>query len=379
MSLVTRCPKCDSGFAVTADLLKQHDGLVRCGQCSHVFDGFACLQNNLPTLTERAGDDQVDPSPTTSPTTSPVPEEESPPRQPQVFRSRAVAEQRLNEPTLQPSLEPSLAPRGTATGTATPAPIPATTTLRPTPTPTSARPEPGFRRPSSPSEPMPAATVLREPSLGSQASVPRPGVTVFGETRLRGGDPSASGRTVPDFMVQDEPQASTPVLLWLGGLIVLLVILVGQLVFIYRDDLASSVPALRPALEQVCGPLNCEVGYTKRIERIFVVGSSLQLAPAQPPIAASNADSNAVTEYNYLLRLTLQNRYSQAQPWPNLMVALSDPSGTVVIRKAVAPSEYLPASLLEEPFGAQQEVSLEVRLRVDGSPVSGFEIDKFFP
>src|SRR5690554_1497552 len=53
MSLITRCPKCQSGFEVTADQLRLHDGLVRCGQCSHVFDGFKCLQAELPTLTRK--------------------------------------------------------------------------------------------------------------------------------------------------------------------------------------------------------------------------------------------------------------------------------------------------------------------------------------
>jgi hypothetical protein len=51
----------------------------------------------------------------------------------------------------------------------------------------------------------------------------------------------------------------------------------------------------------------------------------------------------------------------------------------VVIRKAVTPSQYLPPTLLSQPFGAQQEASLEIPLTVMGAPISGFEIDKFFP
>ncbi|HEY7805398.1 MAG TPA: MJ0042-type zinc finger domain-containing protein, partial [Orrella sp.] len=58
MSLVTQCPKCASEYEVTADQLKLHDGLVRCGQCSNVFDGLACLKDSLPTLTRKAADTQ---------------------------------------------------------------------------------------------------------------------------------------------------------------------------------------------------------------------------------------------------------------------------------------------------------------------------------
>lgn len=361
MSLVTRCPKCDSGFTVTADLLKLHDGLVRCGQCSHVFDGFACLQDNLPTLTQKVGKEEI--APKTEPLAVVV--EKPADNKPQVFRAVTQRQKWVEAPNPsqagieEPSFEAASAPASF-----------------------SARPEPVFHGRASFGEQVPDPLAAREPTFGSGVSTrapngapdsarTEPSVKILGEARVRGEDPSASGRTLPDFMEQEEPETPSRTLAWLSGSIILLVALVGQLLFIYRDDLASSVPALRPALEQMCGPLNCEVGYTKRIERIFIVGSSLQLAPSQQP---DNAN-----QHDYVLRLTLQNRYDRAQPWPNLMVALSDPSGTVVIRQSVPPSQYLPSSLLERPFGGQQEASLEVPLRVQGSPISGFEIDKFFP
>jgi predicted Zn finger-like uncharacterized protein len=55
MSLVTRCPKCQSDFVVSLEQLRAHEGLVRCGQCKHIFDGGAALVSNLPTLTSLAG------------------------------------------------------------------------------------------------------------------------------------------------------------------------------------------------------------------------------------------------------------------------------------------------------------------------------------
>ncbi len=374
MSLVTRCPKCDSGFAVTATLLKQHDGLVRCGQCSHVFDGYVCLQDSLPTLTDRVSDvgDQAEPLSD----------------EPKVFRSRALVFQSVDQPVDHQILEP------TRSSSSKPEPSPEPVIdpseprfTKPIPpvasTPSSDRPEPVFTKPWRPVDaaPAPAVTaaspaptvpkVSSQPIRGAQTVFAKPAVKVLGETRVRGEDPSASGRTLPDFMVPDDPEPQGPVLLWLSGLVLLLVVLFGQLIFIYRDDLASSVPALRPMLEKACQPFDCEVGYARRIERIFVVGSSLQQVPRQSPSGAS--------QHDYTLRLTLQNRYNQAQPWPNLMVALSDSSGTVVIRKVVTPAEYLPPALSEGPFGPQQEASLAMPLRVEGSPVSGFEIDTFFP
>ncbi len=54
MSLVTRCPKCQSDFMVSLEQLRVHDGLVRCGQCTNIFDGQTALESALPTLTQRA-------------------------------------------------------------------------------------------------------------------------------------------------------------------------------------------------------------------------------------------------------------------------------------------------------------------------------------
>ncbi len=43
--MITRCPECSTLFRVVADQLKISEGWVRCGQCSHVFDGTANLQH----------------------------------------------------------------------------------------------------------------------------------------------------------------------------------------------------------------------------------------------------------------------------------------------------------------------------------------------
>lgn len=356
MSLVTRCPKCDSGFAVTADLLRLHDGLVRCGQCSHVFDGFECLQDSLPTLTQKVGE-QSTPTPALEseleqePAKVMVPVMPAASAAPEVFRM--VAERRAPTTAAWASK-----PSSSFQSSVTTEPTEPSLTTYPS-APVSGRSEPVFKS-------FTDETAEPEWSVPERAE---PAVKIVGEARLRGDDPSAFGRTVPDFMEDEEPESPSRALIWLSGAVALSLVLLGQLLYVYRDDVASSVPTLRPLLEQVCRPLGCEVGYVRRIERIFVVGSSLQLATNQP----------VASVHDYVLRLTLQNRFDRAQPWPSLMVVFSDASGTVVIRRALAPSEYLPPDLLARPFGAQQEASLEIPMRVTGSTVSGFEVEKFFP
>lgn len=43
MSMVTRCPHCATAFRITSGALKAHQGLVRCGNCSEVFNAFDSL------------------------------------------------------------------------------------------------------------------------------------------------------------------------------------------------------------------------------------------------------------------------------------------------------------------------------------------------
>lgn len=43
MSMITRCPACSTAFRVTPPQLQAQHGMVRCGRCAHVFDGFETL------------------------------------------------------------------------------------------------------------------------------------------------------------------------------------------------------------------------------------------------------------------------------------------------------------------------------------------------
>jgi predicted Zn finger-like uncharacterized protein len=43
MSIVTQCPGCGTTFRVTPPQLQAQHGMVRCGRCAHVFDGFKTL------------------------------------------------------------------------------------------------------------------------------------------------------------------------------------------------------------------------------------------------------------------------------------------------------------------------------------------------
>ena len=55
MSIVTQCPSCGTKFRVTPQQLQAQHGMVRCGRCAQVFDGFktlATLPEALPEVVQ---------------------------------------------------------------------------------------------------------------------------------------------------------------------------------------------------------------------------------------------------------------------------------------------------------------------------------------
>ena len=58
MSMITKCPSCATTFRVTPPQLQAQRGMVRCGRCAMVFDGFktlATLRDDSPLEASPAG------------------------------------------------------------------------------------------------------------------------------------------------------------------------------------------------------------------------------------------------------------------------------------------------------------------------------------
>jgi predicted Zn finger-like uncharacterized protein len=49
--MLTRCPQCETTFRVSPQQLKVHQGEVRCGRCSTIFDAFDSLVAESPSAT----------------------------------------------------------------------------------------------------------------------------------------------------------------------------------------------------------------------------------------------------------------------------------------------------------------------------------------
>ena len=338
MSLVTRCPKCQSDFVVKLEQLQALDGLVRCGACAHIFDGFATLQSQLPTLTQRPGVGAGGGIASAAPTLTAAPS-----------RTEVLTPATISTPSPAPTVLRHRAERSEPRALSEPD-LPAERV-----------------EPASP-KPTPHFSFSAQSAEQEQEQV-RADAMIVGESRLRG-DGASVGRTQPEFLVDEVDTPRLKMLLWGLGSFLALVLLVVQLTYVYRNDLASLVPAWRPALESLCVTLRCEVSMRRHLERISVSVIAFERQPSADP-ASKSAEMT--------LKFSLRNRFNQPQPWPYLSLELTDASSTVVLRKRLSPNEYLPSTLADKPFAASQEVSLMLPVAVTGLQINGYSLKPFFP
>ena len=226
--------------------------------------------------------------------------------------------------------------------------------------------------------------------------------------------PDAPHPSSPGFMgTPDDAEPSPWRWVWIVLAVVAVLALLGQSIWLYRTELATWFPAMRPALEKACVQLDCTVSYPRDPRQLTVESSALE---TWSPEAAAGADgatgaaatgtgastgtgtsdttaiapsaqtgtpaaaSSATPGVRHLaLRVTLRNRAKHPQPWPALELSLTDFSETVVSRRVLLPSTYLPPQQLADPIPAGQERSLRIPIDTTEARASGYRVAAFFP
>lgn len=231
MSMVTRCPSCETLFRVTAEQLQAHEGQVRCGRCMIVFDGF----KGLATLPEQAP----------------------------------------SETPLQPAAD-SVRPSAAATTTAT-------------------LPDAALKRDTAAPEPAVALSIpagfefepIEAPQPAALQTVVRPAVTpasVATGTNSRIVSSSLSTiRGDKSFLEQARSAPRRGSRVWRVGSALMLLVVTGQTAYFYRSDLVANYPALKPAVEHICELLHCSAPLPQRPKLINIEASDLQVLDSARP------------------------------------------------------------------------------------------------
>lgn len=138
--------------------------------------------------------------------------------------------------------------------------------------------------------------------------------------------PHRGGPGTPSFVRNPQP-AIPPGPRWPGLLTIaaLTLALSIQLLLIEREALAGS-ERWRPAISAVCAVLRCQLPPWREPSAITMLDRSVQPQPGRPGVLAVHA--------------SFRNDAAWPQPWPELLLSLSDINGSPVAQGAFAPAQY---------------------------------------
>jgi predicted Zn finger-like uncharacterized protein len=200
------------------------------------------------------------------------------------------------------------------------------------------------------------------------APAPRPGLFDPGRGEAQS-DASASTDVppvMPDFLA--EPRRPRR-LLWATAVLVAALVMALQIAYRFRAEIAASYPETGGMLHALCQPLACEVALPRRPELMSIDASELQ------------ADSRR--EGLIVLNAVIRNRARFPQEYPALELTLTDEGDRPVLRRVLAPRDYLEPprreDLLRNGLAAGGDTPLRVYLDTSRTPAVGYRLYLFYP
>ena len=332
--LATQCPHCGTQFRVTLAQLELREGKVRCGACREVFNG-------IDTVFEYTG-------------------EPGPPSD-----SGDMAQDFSNRMTLF-----DVGTAGTASAASSGSNMQeeldalsrAIADLQ-----------------SKPWAPPPGTP---HSELGEESFTPAaaPSLATTPSSAASSATPSAKHET-PGFVQQARQQQRVGtgwrVLLWIGIPLLSLVLLM-QLGWMFRHELAAHSPQANRVLRAVCARLHCEIKLPLNLEQLSVSASRLEQAP--PPEAGSAAHAAVGEDATPMTLIALlQNTSDSVQTWPALELTLRDADGTLLIKKVFTADAYVAPNELRAGMPARSEREIRLPLALTGEPPAGFAVSIFYP
>lgn len=153
---------------------------------------------------------------------------------------------------------------------------------------------------------------------------------------------------------------------WLVGAILLLLVLLAQAAYYYRSAILALFPQAKPYAVALCATLRCDLPLPRRIDLMSIEASDLQADTTNPNIMVMSA--------------TLKNRAIYDQQFPMLELTLTDPQDQPVVRRVLAPLDYLgKAANVRAGFPANSEIAIKVYFEGSQVKATGYRLYLFYP
>lgn len=373
MALATQCPHCHTTFRVAHDQLKLRAGLVRCGACKQIFNGIENLlrPEELEPVSHALPPLHRPPVREAKPIAAAEGITETPSQTPPADTDDSI----VNRPDLMEGADEhgavefdEQAPRD--------APAPEE----------EVRPDPLLRMTlmdyaHARSEPVDGAEADRIDEGGQAADQLESVIDDLQSKPWRrpedASHPEADALDRADAADFEEPAfvrqgrrkrrvGRVLRIFMMSASVILLITLMTQGLYVFRDRIAAWFPQTKPVLAQACAYLNCQVGLPAQIDVVSIESSELQAL-------ATNANTFALT-------VLLRNHGATDQDWPHIELTLNDANEKPIARRVFAPREYLlPPLDLNKGFGARSEQPVKLYFELSQLKASGYRVYLFYP
>jgi len=149
---------------------------------------------------------------------------------------------------------------------------------------------------------------------------------------------------------------------------VLVIALLAQLLFHYRDAVAARWPASKPILTQACALAGCTIKPLRDLamQYLSIDASDLQADPAHKGLL--------------ILVASVRSHAGWPLAYPDLEFSLTDTNGATVVRRVLTPSEYAGGTLdLSKGIPANGEVPIKLFIDASATTQAGYTLYMFYP
>jgi predicted Zn finger-like uncharacterized protein len=155
-------------------------------------------------------------------------------------------------------------------------------------------------------------------------------------------------------------------MLYAAAIPLLVLLFMGQALFHYRDALAARWPATKPTLARMCAAAGCSIRPLRDVAGLAIDASDLQADPAHRGLL--------------ILTATIRNRAAVALAYPYLELTLTDAKDEIVVRRALAPSEYVSGTAdLGSGIAANGELLVKLFIDASATTQAGYRLYLFYP
>ncbi len=144
----------------------------------------------------------------------------------------------------------------------------------------------------------------------------------------------------------------------------LLVLAALQLTLLFRSEIASRVPALRPVVAVLASAVGLSVDPVRSLASLSIESFELQ----------STGQNDRLS-----LNAVLRNKDAQRVRWPAMELTLTDQASAVVVRKVILPADYLSREASRDGLNARSEWPIRLNLDPGDMQLAGYSVALFYP